>query len=64
MRFKNPNKKVTFVDMVRGKITIDTTELGDFVIARSRNDPLYNLAVVIDDITMGLPTFFGVMIIL
>ncbi|MBI1999376.1 MAG: glutamate--tRNA ligase [Parcubacteria group bacterium] len=49
IRFRNPNQPVTFNDAVRGEITFDTTELKDFVIARSVEEPLYNLAVVIDD---------------
>jgi len=49
IRFKNPNKKVTFTDLIRGDITFDTTELKDFVIARSMTEPIYHLAVVIDD---------------
>ncbi|MDO8492919.1 MAG: glutamate--tRNA ligase [bacterium] len=54
VRFKNPNKIVTFTDLVRGEISVDTTELGDFVIARSIEEPLYHLAVVIDDFEMGI----------
>jgi glutamyl-tRNA synthetase len=54
IRFKNPNKKITFKDLIRGEITFDTTELGDFVIAKSMNEPLYHLAVVIDDFEMGI----------
>src|SRR5690606_7022918 len=54
IRFKNPNKKVVFDDVIRGTIEFDTTELGDFVIARSINDPLYHLAVVVDDHEMGV----------
>lgn len=54
IRFKNPNKPVTFADAVRGEVTFDTTELGDFVIARSIDEPLYHLAVVIDDYEMGV----------
>ncbi len=54
VRFKNPNKSVTFVDAVRGEVTFDTTELGDFVIARNIEEPLYHLAVVIDDHEMGV----------
>jgi glutamyl/glutaminyl-tRNA synthetase len=33
---------------------VDTTELGDFVIARTIEEPLYHLAVVIDDFEMGV----------
>jgi nondiscriminating glutamyl-tRNA synthetase len=49
IRFKNPNKKVSFIDLIRGEITFDTTDLGDFVIARSLDEPLYHLTVVVDD---------------
>jgi glutamyl-tRNA synthetase len=54
IRFKNPNKVVAFADVIRGEISIDTTDLGDFVIARSLNEPLYHLAVVADDFDMGI----------
>jgi glutamyl-tRNA synthetase len=54
IRFKNPNKVVTFSDMIRGDITFDTTELGDFVIAKSLEEPLYHLAVVVDDYEMNI----------
>lgn len=49
IRFRNPNKKVVFTDLIRGEIAIDTTDLGDFVIARSIDDPVYHLAVIVDD---------------
>ena len=54
IRFKNPNKKITFKDIIRGEISIDTTDFGDFVIARSKTNPLYHLTVVVDDIDMGI----------
>lgn len=54
VRFRNPNKRITFTDLVRGEISFDTTELGDFVIAKSVKEPLYHLAVVIDDAEMGV----------
>lgn len=54
VRFKNPNTSITFTDIIRGEVTFDTTELGDFVIARSIHEPLYHLAVVIDDHDMGV----------
>mgnify|MGYP003340042934 CR=1 FL=1 len=34
IRFKNPNKDVTFTDLIRGEITFNTKDLGDFVIAK------------------------------
>lgn len=54
IRFRNPNKSITFTDLIRGPITIDTTDLGDFVIARNIDDPLYHLAVIIDDHDEGI----------
>ena len=54
IRFRNPNKEVSFIDLVRGEITIDTTDFGDFIIARSLNDPLYHFTVVVDDLAMGV----------
>ncbi len=54
IRFKNPNKRVKFEDIIRGEIEIDTTDLGDFVIAKNINEPLFHLAVVVDDAVMGV----------
>ncbi|MEK7390754.1 MAG: glutamate--tRNA ligase [Patescibacteria group bacterium] len=54
IRFKNPNKVINFYDLIRGEISFDTTELGDFVIAKSLREPLYNFAVVVDDHEMGI----------
>jgi glutamyl-tRNA synthetase len=52
IRFKNPNKKIKFNDLIRGEIEFDTTELKDFVIAKSLEEPIYHLAVVVDDFEM------------
>ena len=54
VRLRNPNTMLTFTDTIRGEITFDTTELGDFVIARSKTDPLYHFAVVVDDALMDI----------
>src|SRR3989338_10493712 len=54
VRFRNPNKFVKFDDLIRGVVEFDTTELGDFIIAKSVNEPLYHLAVVIDDFESGV----------
>ena len=54
VRFRNTTPSVSFTDTVRGEITVDISDLGDFVIARSVDDPLYHLAVVIDDMEMGV----------
>jgi len=54
IRFKNPNKEIRFQDLIRGDIKFDTTELGDFIIAKNMDTPLYHLAVVVDDFEMGI----------
>lgn len=54
VRLKNPQSKVAFNDLIRGEVSFDTTELGDFVIARSLDDPLYHFAVVVDDHEAGV----------
>ena len=54
IRFKNPNTKIKFEDVVRGEIEFDTSDLEDFVIAKSLNEPLYHLAVVVDDYESGV----------
>jgi len=49
IRFKNPGGAVTFTDVIRGEITTDVTDLGDFIIARSFDEPVFHFAVVVDD---------------
>ncbi len=54
IRLRNPGKHVSFTDLIRGDISFDTGELGDFVIAKSLEEPLYHLAVVVDDYEMEI----------
>lgn len=54
IRFRNPNKKIKFKDIIRGEIEFDTTELGDFVIAKSVDEPIFHFAVVVDDYEMKI----------
>ncbi len=54
IRFKNPNKDIIFDDIIKGQIKFNTTELGDFIIAKSIDEPIFHFANVIDDITMGI----------
>ncbi len=54
VRFRNPNKIVIFQDLIRGDVSIDTTDLGDFIIARNMSDPVYHMAVVVDDFESGV----------
>ena len=43
-------------DAVKGNIEFQNSELDDFIICRSDGTPTYHLAVVVDDITMGINT--------
>ncbi len=54
VRFRNPNKVVIVHDHIKGDVVVDTTDLGDFVIARSITEPLFHLAVVVDDHDEGV----------
>ena len=54
VRFKNPGGKIKFKDLIRGEVEIDISELGDFIIARNINEPLYHLAVTVDDFESGI----------
>jgi glutamyl-tRNA synthetase len=54
VRFRNRGETIIFDDIVRGRIETDTTDLGDFVIAKSLSEPLFHLAVVVDDHTEGV----------
>ena len=55
IRFRNPqNGSVVIDDMVRGKITVQNSELDDLIIARTDGTPTYNLTVVVDDHEMGI----------
>jgi glutamyl-tRNA synthetase len=54
IRFKTPSKKVVFKDLIRGKVEFDSKDFGDFSIAKGEDNPLYNLAVVIDDFEMKI----------
>src|SRR3989344_2786046 len=54
IRLRNSGRKITFTDLVRGEISFDTTELGDFVIAKGLDEPLYHFAVVVDDWRMNI----------
>jgi len=49
LRFKVSDVKIQFKDLVRGNISFDAGLMGDMVIARDLNEPLYNFAVVVDD---------------
>ncbi len=54
LRFWMPDGTTTWLDLVRGEITIDHANVPDFAITRSDGHPLYLLAAAVDDIAMGL----------
>lgn len=54
VRFKNPGGKVKFQDLIRGEVVVDVSDLKDFIIARNINDPIYHLAVCVDDMASGV----------
>ena len=57
VRLKTPDQGVTIVkDVVKGDTAFQNTEMDDFIIQRSDGSPMYNLAVVVDDLTMGINT--------
>lgn len=55
VRLKCPESgKIVFDDMVKGRISVDVSELDDMVIQRADGTPTYNMAVVVDDHEMGI----------
>ena len=54
IRFKNPGGAVAFTDVIRGEITTDVTDLGDFIVARSIDEPVFHFAVAVDDSDEGV----------
>ncbi len=55
IRIKAPTEgNIIFNDGVKGEITIASSEVDDFVIARAGGVPTYNFVVAIDDALMGL----------
>jgi len=54
IRFRLTAKKVSFDDLIRGKLEFDTGLMGDMIIAKGLSVPLYNFAVVIDDFEMKI----------
>jgi glutamyl/glutaminyl-tRNA synthetase len=50
----DPERAITFDDMIRGPVTVLAKHVGQLVIAKSLDEPLYHFAVVIDDIDMGI----------
>jgi glutamyl-tRNA synthetase len=54
IRFAMPEGIIVINDIVRGDVSFNTAELGDFIIIKSDGFPTYNFACVIDDHLMGI----------
>ncbi len=54
VRFRVPQGRTTFADLVHGPISFENAHIEDFVILRSDRQPTYHLSVVADDIDMGI----------
>lgn len=55
VRLKTPRTGITqFNDLIKGLIRIDNEELDDLILRRSNGSPTYHLAVVADDINLGI----------
>lgn len=55
IRFHVPEGETVVVDdQVRGEVSFETDGIGDFIIVKSDGIPVYNFAVVLDDVTMQI----------
>lgn len=54
LRFKVPEGSTIVRDQVRGDVEFDHSVIEDFVLVRSNGTPVFNLANVVDDMSMGI----------
>ena len=55
VRLKTPKTGITqFNDLVKGRVRFDNEELDDLILRRSDGSPTYHMAVVSDDISLGI----------
>ena len=55
IRFRVPkSERIEFTDLIRGHIVFEGKDIKDFVIMKSDGYPTYQLAVVVDDHSMGI----------
>src|SRR5438309_2068857 len=54
IRFRLPPGEIAWDDAVHGRISFQGEDIKDFIILRSDRTPIYNLAVVVDDIDMAI----------
>src|SRR5680860_730429 len=54
VRLRVPEGETLVTDVIRGDVRLPNESIKDFVIARSDGSALYNLAVAVDDLDMGI----------
>jgi glutamyl-tRNA synthetase len=54
LRFRMPDRDITFTDLVRGEISFGAEHVPDFALVRANGDPLYTLVNPVDDAMMGI----------
>ena len=54
LRFRMPDRTITFTDLVRGEITFEPEHVPDFALLRATGDPLYTLVNPLDDAMMRI----------
>ena len=55
VRFRTPDEgRSTFVDVVRGEVSVEWSTISDFVIVRSNGTPVFFLANAVDDVDMSI----------
>ena len=54
VRFRMPDRTISFVDLVRGELTFDAENVSDYVLVRANGHPLYPLVNPVDDALMGI----------
>jgi len=54
VRFRVPEGRTSYNDLIHGPLEVDNDTIGDFVIMKSDGSPTYQLAVTVDDALMGV----------
>ncbi|MFL6132776.1 MAG: glutamate--tRNA ligase, partial [Nocardioidaceae bacterium] len=54
LRFRMPDRSITFTDLVRGEITFQPENVPDYVLVRGNGHPLYTLVNPVDDALMEI----------
>jgi nondiscriminating glutamyl-tRNA synthetase len=54
LRFRVPDKEISFEDLLHGFMRFSSDVIGDFIILRSDGSAGFNFSVVVDDASMGI----------